>query len=155
MRWLAHSQNTRGVCQPLAEHLTAVAELASEFVSAYQIPFAEEMAYLAGLYHDMGKYTSLAQKRLRGQLIRPVEHSGAGARHLFNRLEDSPTVSYILSLLILSHHSGLISMEHWQERMWKANPDEAAANCEVSADDVLAALSKAKEYITTDLYEPN
>lgn len=60
----AHSQPGRPVeeWQPLDEHLRAVAEMAKKFadlsciVSATQEPFGSgDWAYLAGLWHDLGK----------------------------------------------------------------------------------------------------
>jgi CRISPR-associated endonuclease/helicase Cas3 len=47
--------------QPLEEHLRNVADLASEFAK----PFGgEEWARLAGLWHDLGKYSDAFQKKL-------------------------------------------------------------------------------------------
>jgi HD superfamily phosphohydrolase YqeK len=39
--------------EPLEEHLTRVAELARQFARRFD---AAEWGYLAGLWHDMGKY---------------------------------------------------------------------------------------------------
>ncbi len=47
--------------QPLEEHLKNVAELAADFAR----PFGgEKWAYLAGLWHDLGKYSNAFQAKL-------------------------------------------------------------------------------------------
>ena len=47
--------------QPLEEHLKNVAEMAAEFAR----PFGgEKWARLAGLWHDLGKYSDAFQKKL-------------------------------------------------------------------------------------------
>ena len=61
--------------QLLEVHLREVANMASEFASAYG---AADWAYCAGLWHDVGKYQKEFQERLRGSGL-SVEHSGVGA----------------------------------------------------------------------------
>ena len=52
MTLYAHSENTKGTRQPLAEHLRNVAALARERAR----PFGGgDLAFLAGLWHDAGK----------------------------------------------------------------------------------------------------
>jgi len=62
---LAHSKNTRGEAQTLADHLWNVATLAGQFGSAFG---AAGQGRLAGLLHDLGKYGDLLQQRLRGEV---------------------------------------------------------------------------------------
>ena len=49
----AHSQNTAGVRHDLVAHLRAVAETASLFATGLS---ARDLAYYAGLWHDLGKF---------------------------------------------------------------------------------------------------
>ena len=60
--------------QTVLEHLTGTAELAEKFGA----PFGgEEQTRLAGLAHDIGKYSLAFQRRLRGGP--PADHATAGA----------------------------------------------------------------------------
>lgn len=62
--------------QPLREHLEAVAEIAARNASAFS---ADALAHLAGLLHDLGKYTDEFQRRITGDAIR-VDQAGPGGR---------------------------------------------------------------------------
>ena len=55
-RYYAHSKEGEPPehWQPLDEHLKNVAELARKFASDFN---AGDWAYLAGLWHDLGKYS--------------------------------------------------------------------------------------------------
>jgi CRISPR-associated endonuclease/helicase Cas3 len=61
--------------QQLEEHLLGVAKLAAFFAGAFS---SESWGYLAGLWHDLGKYQTEFQQRLLGSQV-SEEHSGAGA----------------------------------------------------------------------------
>ncbi len=52
MAW-AHSENDRGSRHDLVAHLTSVAELAAGFAAGFG---AADLAYWAGLWHDVGKF---------------------------------------------------------------------------------------------------
>jgi CRISPR-associated endonuclease/helicase Cas3 len=96
--------------QPLEEHLKNVAELARRFADAFG---AGDWAYLAGLWHDLGKYSKEFQKRLvdvqdpdahiETKTSRP-DHSTAGAQHASRFLSDK---GKLLSYAIAGHHAGL------------------------------------------------
>lgn len=94
--YLAHTKPglTRGYWQPLRDHLEQVAKMAGEFGSAF---LARDWAYLAGLWHDLGKYSCDFQDYLaasgedeahaaevRGS---GVDHSTAGARCAVDSLD--------------------------------------------------------------------
>jgi CRISPR-associated endonuclease/helicase Cas3 len=87
--------------QLLQEHLKNVANLAAEFAEAFG---GEEWAYLAGLWHDLGKYSDEFQRKLHGENIRVV-HSEAGG-HLAQQ-KMSKGLERIFCWLIMGHHSGL------------------------------------------------
>ncbi len=92
----------------LEEHLRQVAELAACFAAEFS---AAEWAYLAGLWHDLGKYAAEFQQYIRdandahleGKPGR-VDHSTAGALHAMARF-DKPGL--ILAYLLAGHHAGL------------------------------------------------
>ena len=103
MEFYAHSLENAPVAQwqPLDTHLYAVANLAATFAK----PFGgEEWAHLAGLWHDLGKYSPDFQRKLHGESLRVV-HSEAGG-HLAS-LKGWRGVDTILSWLIMGHHAGL------------------------------------------------
>jgi CRISPR-associated endonuclease/helicase Cas3 len=88
-----------------------VARLAAEFGSAFG---AGEWAHLAGLWHDVGKYSCEYQEYLAAvgedgahaaELKGKVDHSTAGARHAVDTL-DLP--GHLLAYAISGHHSGLL-----------------------------------------------
>jgi CRISPR-associated endonuclease/helicase Cas3 len=65
--------------QTLEDHLCNVAEMAGNFAAKFG---AGDWGYLAGLWHDLGKYSDAFQERLHGGA--KVDHSTAGARHVVN-----------------------------------------------------------------------
>lgn len=95
MEYLAHIAED-GRTQTVAEHLQGTAALAAEFASGFG---AEEDARLAGLLHDVGKYTKEFQNRLRGGAV--VDHATAGAKEAFARR------NLHAALAIAGHHGGI------------------------------------------------
>lgn len=96
----------------LEEHLRAVADLAGEFASIFG---HSDWGRLAGLWHDLGKYSSDFQSYIaRGSGFDPeahieggkgrVNHSSAGALHAVEKLGGK---GRLLSYLIAGHHAGL------------------------------------------------
>ena len=94
----------------LNEHLQEVAKMASSFANAFG---AVDWGYLAGLWHDLGKYSEEFQERLAATggnnahietKPRRVDHSTAGAQHTFNLLRDK---GKLLAYAIAGHHAGL------------------------------------------------
>ncbi|MCS7060540.1 MAG: CRISPR-associated helicase Cas3' [Anaerolineae bacterium] len=90
--------------QPLIEHLRNTAELAREFGREAQVG---DLAYIAGLVHDLGKYSHQFQRRLEGGAR--VDHSTAGAKELHGLLKGKPQepIARLLAYPILGHHAGL------------------------------------------------
>jgi len=113
MNYYAHSLEGQppGKWQPLDEHLRNVSELASEFAR----PFGgEEWARMAGLWHDLGKYSDAFQKMLcdangvESHLeTKPgkVVHSVAGGHLAQSR--GWKGIDRVLCWLIMGHHAGL------------------------------------------------
>ena len=106
--YFAHSSNdaSKGDWQPLAQHLSEVAELAALFAKPCG---CERAARIAGLLHDLGKYHRDFQRRLSGDTIR-VEHSIAGAALILSLAEKprEKAVAELIAYAIAGHHAGLL-----------------------------------------------
>ncbi len=111
MPFFAHSLGDRpeSEWQPLNKHLEEVAQKAAEFGSDFG---AAEWGYIAGLWHDLGKYSKEFQDYLKRSseasaesLPGKVDHSSAGAQHLAKSI---PIIGHILSYAIAGHHTGLL-----------------------------------------------
>lgn len=114
-RYLAHvRQNPDGsfVIHDLGEHLHGVARLSEEFASTFG---SADWGNLAGLWHDLGKYSSAFQNYIaHGSGFDPdahieggkgrVNHSSAGALHAVEKLGGK---GRLLAYLIAGHHAGL------------------------------------------------
>lgn len=102
MKFYAHSgtKSDQSDWQVLSDHLNSVATLSKAKASAFG---AEEMAFFAGLLHDLGKYSIEFQNRLNGSSL-PADHSTAGAKvavELWGKL------GYLIAFVIAGHHAGL------------------------------------------------
>lgn len=110
-QFYAHSLPERPVeeWQLLSDHLWQVAELAQYFAKGFN---GADWAYLAGLWHDFGKYSDAFQNMLF-EANKPdaefnphtrVDHSSFGARHAESLWRD---VGKLIAYVIAGHHSGL------------------------------------------------
>jgi CRISPR-associated endonuclease/helicase Cas3 len=107
-QFYAHSINTsdESEWQPLIEHLNRVADYAAEFGRDAGVA---ELAKVAGLFHDLGKYSKEFQNRLKGANTR-VDHATAGAQELLQIFKGKPQepLAILLAYCISGHHSGLL-----------------------------------------------
>lgn len=95
----AHSAPPGGKPQSVKEHLSEVARRAREFADPFG---AGDEAELAGLLHDIGKYTRVFQERLQGR-ANGLDHWSPGA---WIALSD-PARAIAAALAIQGHHVGL------------------------------------------------
>lgn len=95
MKYLAHlSEDNRE--QTVLAHLEGTAERCQRFAATFG---AGELGRLAGLAHDIGKYSDAFQKRLHGG--DKVDHSTAGAFECFKRQQ------LFAAFCVAGHHGGL------------------------------------------------
>ena len=102
----------------LEDHLKKVGDRAARFASGFN---SSDWGFLAGIWHDMGKYKPEFQAYIRcqNQEIYPdahlethpgkVNHSSMGALHAVARFQGK---GRILAYLIASHHTGLLNWHH-------------------------------------------
>jgi CRISPR-associated endonuclease/helicase Cas3 len=112
-RHFAHTLPDRGVeeWQPLLDHLDGVAARALSFCESFS---ASEWGWLAGLWHDLGKYSVAFQEYLStasspdshiaDRAVR-TDHSTAGAQHA---VRTAGILGHLLAYVISGHHSGLL-----------------------------------------------
>lgn len=107
MNYYAHTKEgiDESQWQPLIEHLQNTARLASQFGPNEEI---SQLAYIAGLIHDIGKYSQEFQCRLRGKKIR-VDHSTAGAKELIEKYcgKKEEPLALLIAYCIAGHHAGM------------------------------------------------
>lgn len=116
----AHSlDNTNGHDEwhKLQEHLIATGEMASEFAKEFD---AQRAAKLAGLLHDLGKYSAPFQERLSGS-GKPVDHSTAGAQEVVSLTNGADRMDQVMAQIvaycIAGHHTGLANYADLQRRL--------------------------------------
>ncbi len=115
MRFYAHTRADApsSTWQPLEDHLLGVSRRAAEFASKFG---ASSWGALAGLWHDLGKYSHEFQAYLKSagadshqaEVISgrrgKIDHSSAGSQHAVARFG---LPGYLLAFVIAGHHSGL------------------------------------------------
>lgn len=111
MIFYAHTRDD-GQFQLLKAHLNGVAERSMSYSEIFGAGY---LGYLAGILHDIGKYSSDFQKRIRGNPIR-VDHSTGGAQwivrpdvilQLLGNKNLDRWLARLLAYTISGHHSGL------------------------------------------------
>lgn len=100
-QFIAHISDS-GKVQSVAEHSLNTAAAAADF----SIAELRQINYLCGLLHDVGKYSSEFQRRIRGENIR-VEHSICGALEAAKLEGKGTPLTLLLQLCIAGHHSGI------------------------------------------------
>lgn len=134
----------------LVSHLKAVALLASHFSQTFDTAEpTQRWAYLAGLWHDLGKYRPGFQQYVRladntdahieGKVGgREKTHSAAGALWAMAQLnQPNRPLGHILAYLIAGHHAGLADWScdlEWRLQSKDAQQELAQALAEAPAD---------------------
>ncbi|GAB4575786.1 MAG: hypothetical protein Kow0077_28990 [Anaerolineae bacterium] len=144
IQYYAHSRPTEpeSTWQLLKDHLTATGELAAELGSPLGIA---ELARVAGLLHDIGKYSQEFQARLRGSKRR-VDHATAGAKEIIElyRNKELALLAEMVAFCIAGHHTGLpdygspadLTGSSLQARLKKALPDYSSYQKELDTSQV-------------------
>ena len=111
----AHSRNGKPPEEwhRLEDHLKKVAEMARKFGNEFK---AGDWAYLAGLWHDLGKYAQAFQNKLRAaagneahlEAKARVNHSTAGGLYAVERFDKA---GRLLAYIAAGHHAGLPDWE--------------------------------------------
>jgi len=124
-KFIAHKRESDGKEQTVLEHLKGAADYAKRYASKMGLA---EIGELLGYLHDIGKYSSEFQNYIKSaigilnsdedeyvnaqNLKGKIDHSTSGAQLLWqkflNKNPEDKMVAKILSLCIVSHHSGLI-----------------------------------------------
>lgn len=109
--FFAHStqRSDRSDWQTLAQHLQNVAALAADSATIFG---ASELGRVAGLLHDLGKYSDEFQRRIAGDAIR-VDHATHGAKLSVERYK---LIGTLLAYGIAGHHAGLANGSEGGER---------------------------------------
>ena len=97
----AHFDKNTGKMQSLKEHSENTAFLAKDFA----IDALKNIAFISGLFHDIGKYQNSFQEKISTGKNLKVEHSTCGAIALKEYYDD--ITSLLLSYCIAGHHSGI------------------------------------------------
>lgn len=119
MNYLAHIAQD-GRQQTISEHLNGTAELCASFAAAFG---AENQGRLAGLAHDIGKYSAAFQRRLEGS-TKHVDHATAGAAECCKLNQSSAAFA------VAGHHGGLPDGggrgDHWEDKTFCGRMKKAA-----------------------------
>jgi len=169
--FVAHCREKDGEIQNLWQHLKETSSLAGRCASKIGL---EKHGELMGLLHDLGKASLEFDQYIRSAtgLIDPdeddyvdakgkkgkIDHSSAGAQVIYRYFSDKGTesllASQILSLIIASHHSGLIDCltpdgdDNFSKRMNKPDKKTRAEESISNLDDSIKR--KMKELLSND-----
>lgn len=118
MGQIAHVRLSDDEEQSIEEHLTAVQEIAEQYGKKLNVKY---LAGLAGMLHDLGKYSDDFQHYIKEALVNPeappkrgsVDHSTAGGKMLYElfhqkgKTNQERLLAEIIGNIIISHHSYL------------------------------------------------
>ena len=100
MEYIAHIR-TDGTVQTIKEH----SENTASFSRSFAVTELQDICYVMGLMHDIGKYQPGFQKKITGTPIQ-IEHSNCGAKEAIAHYGNNP-LGLLLALCIIGHHSGI------------------------------------------------
>lgn len=112
--FIAHIRESDYEIQSVQVHLNNVARIARMY--GEELGFGAH-AELAGLLHDMGKFTKhfttyIKNAVIHGEIVsKKIDHSTAGAKYLYEKFYNVSQIQNfvveIIGMAVLSHHSGL------------------------------------------------
>ncbi len=100
MVYLAHRNEETGETQTIQEHLQGTAKYAKAFAGAFG---AADWGNAIGMMHDIGKYSTDFQRRIRGENVR-AEHSTPGAIELRKKYKK---LGIPAAFCVAGHHGGM------------------------------------------------
>ena len=159
-KFIAHIREADGELQSLSQHLWGTAELAERFASKIGLG---QQGKTVGLLHDMGKasieflnYIKSANRMIDSDeydYLDPqmnkgkIDHSSAGAQLIHEYFKDKTVnrmqTSQLLSVVIASHHSGLIDCldasgtDNFTNRMKKSDESTRLTECKANMRNLL------------------
>lgn len=148
MPYFAHSAPERSDWEPLARHLSEVARRAEAFATPFG---AGQEARLAGLLHDLGKYSDRFVRRLEGT-ERGLDHWSIGALASAVVAKDNARA---VALAIHGHHVGLANPGILQTLQAKPAPASWTESDPRKALGLLAADGLALPELTASIFERN
>ena len=86
----------------MAEHLRETASLTQQFAAAWG---GEKEGEVAALLHDLGKYSTLFDKVLKGE-VQNIDHATPGAKAALKLYRNQ---GIAVALAIEGHHDGLLT----------------------------------------------
>lgn len=102
-RYIAHISDDGKREQSIKKHLEETALLAKEFADEFGYG---DWGYFCGMLHDIGKYSSKFQGRIRGS-NETVDHATAGAQLCFELGKEKGSFYVAPAYCIAGHHAGL------------------------------------------------
>lgn len=99
--YIAHKNELNNTVQSVSEHCLSTAELARN----YSVNPLKNVLYTMGLLHDIGKYQTSFQRKIKYDENIRVEHSTCGAIAAKDKYNNA--LSLIMQYCIAGHHSGI------------------------------------------------
>ncbi len=115
----AHSLNEKPeklFWHTLKEHLNATGLISGEYAAIFH---SSNAALIAGLLHDLGKYSEKFQSYIEGKQSKGGDHSTAGAKKVLE-LAETPLdrlAATIIAFAIAGHHAGLADYKNLKDRL--------------------------------------
>ena len=134
--YIAHIRESDSEIQSVKEHLQNTAYRAKVFADSFN---NGNYGYIAGLFHDIGKYSSMFQKKISCNSNDKVDHSTAGAIEINNAYK---IFGKLLAYCIAGHHGGIPDGGSISD-----NPIDVSLNGRLKRKDQLPAYMSYKSEI--------
>lgn len=99
--YIAHTRENDSETQSLKQHLEKTANLARQFGKKFD---NGDYAFICGMLHDIGKYSTEFQNKIKNNSSARVDHSTAGAIEISKK---AGSFGKLLAYCIAGHHGGL------------------------------------------------